>query len=335
MDTVAKLLEKKIKPRAEKIDTDRRAVKKAIKAFGRKKLLAVRVPGTYGGLDLPARDYFAFLEKLQSYSGAFGFLQRQHQAAAKFISQSENVSLKKELLPRMAKGKRKVGVSVSHLRNTEHQKIIASAVEGGWSLKGEALWVSGYRIFDSLVVGFFIPDQEKEGMALIRFKQSHTLSVSKPMQTIALSSIQTVHMQLKGHHVPEPHIVTIQPSGEYKKNSTLIGVHFVNLSALALGCKRELEAIGVEQKEMFENLCLEYEECREAFLNRESDDNLHLLYATMHRIATQFCILERLTQKTSALVCPNSCERRYRELMLFGVIVPDFQTLDACLHALI
>lgn len=325
---VERFCEKKIKPKAERIDHDPRALKKGFRRLGRKKLLAVRAPVEYGGHDFNLEETFAFTELLQSYSGALGFLQRQHQAAAKFISSWASETFKAEWLPRMAKGKRSVGVSVSHLRSPETPRIIGKPSGEGYQLTGRIPWVSGYRLFDSLVVGFFIPEREEEGMALIRFQKSRTLKISKPLQTIALSSLQTVSLEFENHFVPEDQIFSLRPLGSYQKGRSLLEVHFVNLSALALGLKREYDG---EQTDHFHKLSQEYENCRREFLEREEGQNLTPIYTRMLKIATQFCDLVRFMKGTRAVICPNSIERRYRELMLFGVIALDPEIIQTLL----
>lgn len=327
-----RFLEKKIRSKADKLDINRRSLYRALRKLGRKKQLAVRVSPDYGGTGLAGRDYFEFTELLQSYSGAFGFLQRQHQAAARFIFEGGNDVLKGEWLPLMAKGKRLVGVSVSHLRDPQHPRVIAERAEDGWSLSGSVSWVSGYRLLDHLVVGFVSPEKNEEGMALIPFKRGRGLKFSKPFNTVALSSIQTVQMELKGYTVEEKSLFALKPVGSYQEASSVRAVHFVNLSALVRAFQRLMDKKGVASHLPLSDA---YAECREAFLNRSSDDELLELYARMHAIATRFCYLTRLSYKAAALICPNPVERLYRELMLFGVIISDDETLDACLEQLL
>lgn len=141
-----------------------------------------------------------------------------------------------------------------------------------------------------------------------------------------------MHLRFKEHIVPESRVFSVRPMGSYKQNLTIHEVHFVNLSALALGFKRELEG---HHNDLYTDLCSQYKNCREAFLQRTSTENLPLLYAQMHRIATEFCTLVRFMKQSVSLICPNSIERRYRELMLFGVIISDAQTREACLQQMI
>ncbi len=318
-----RLLEKKIKPKAERIDSDPRALKRGFKVLGKQKLLAQRALKKYGGHELDREGYFSYTELIQSYSGALGFFQRQHQAAARFISNSDKTALKQEWLPLMAKGKRKVGVSISHLRSPATPSIEAHPVEGGWSLSGHVSWVSGYRLFDWLVMGFVCPQEGLEGMGLLRFKKGRTFKMSRVLDTIALSSMRTLSVELKSHFLPESHVISLKPIATYGDASNPLDVQFVNLSGLALGFLREVEAPHLRDA---------YEACREAFLEKGADESL---YAEMNRIATQLSHIARFSEGTRSVVRPNPVERRCRELMLFSVILPTKNVTEACLKYLL
>lgn len=318
-----RLLEKKIKPKAERIDSDPRALHKGFKLLGKQKLLAQRSLKEYGGSELNREEYFTYTELIQSYSGALGFFQRQHQSAARIISNCEKKALKQEWLPLMAGGKRKVGVSISHLRAPSTPCIEAFPVEGGWSLKGHVSWVSGYRLFDWLIMGFFCPNEGLEGMGLLRFKKGRKLKTSKVLDTIALSSMRTLSVELKGYFLPESHVISLKPIGTFGNSSNPLDVHFVNLSALALGFLRDMEAPALRDA---------YEACREAFMEKGADE---ALYAEMNRIATQLSHTARFSEGTRLTVRPNRVERQCRELMLFGVILPTKKVTDTCLKYLL
>lgn len=320
---LSRLLEKKVKPKAEQIDYKPRALLKGFKLLGKNKLLTQKVSSEYGGHALDREAYFTYLELIQSYSGALGFFQRQHQAAAHFISQSEKTVLKHEWLPLMVKGKRRVGVSVSHLRVPEAPKVEATPTEGGWSLKGRVPWVSGYRLFDWIVMGFFCPKEGTEGMGLIPFKRGRSLKVSKALRTIALSSIQTVTIDLKETFLAKEDVISIKPIGTYGRESNSLSIQFVNFSALALAFLRDVQSPPLQAA---------YEACRQRFLEEGVDVNL---YAEMNRIATQLSHIARFKMGSQGVICPNSVERRCRELMLFSVILPSKEIIDACLNSLL
>ncbi len=319
---LTRLLEKKIKPKAEMIDADPRALLKGFKLLGKHKLLAMRALKEYGGHDLDPEAYFTYTESIHSYSGALGFFQRQHQAAARFVSCSDKIALKQEWLSLMAKGKRRVGVSISHLRAPATPCVEAVPTEGGWSLRGHISWVSGYRLFEWLVVGFFCPDEGLEGMGLVRFKKGRTFKMSKVLDMIALSSTQTLSIELKDHFLPESRIISLKPIGAYGEASNPLNVQFVNLSAVALGFLRDIDAPALHAA---------YETCRETFLAKGADESL---YAEMNRIATHLSYIARFQWGTRSVICPNAVERRCRELMLFSVILPSRKITEACLKSL-
>ncbi|NGX61017.1 MAG: hypothetical protein K940chlam9_00495 [Chlamydiae bacterium] len=317
---------KKIVPRGEKLDYDPKYLKKLFKKLGRQKLLALRAPREYGGRAFSREEYFHVTELLQSYSGAFGFFQRQHQAAAHWIAESEREDLKELWLPLMAKGSRKVGVSISLLRDPSFSALEGSWGEGGVFLKGVMKWVSGYRLFDHLVLGFFLPEEKREGMAIIPFQKTRKSKISCPLPILALSSLQTVSIDLRDYFVSEENILFFSPEGTFAKRATAVESHFVSLSALALAFSRE-----VENSDLFDA----YLTCREAFLQRTSEKEALPLYVEMNQIATSYAHHARYSWGSRMLICPNPIERRIRELLLFSMVLADPATKEALLEGLL
>lgn len=317
------LFTKKIAPKAELIDLDSKALIKGFKVLGRNQLLGRRVPKQWGGAAANREEYFTYTEQIQSYSGALGFFQRQHQAAARFIGGSACLELKDTWLKPMIKGKRKVGVSVSHLRNPRAPCVEARRTDGGWFLNGVVPWVSGYRLFDSLVMGFFCPDEGLEGMGLIAFKKSRAFKPHPIISTVALSSVNTLTVELKELFVPEQSIISLSQMGTYAETSDALNVQYVNLSAVALGFLRHVDHPHLHDA---------YHACRRTYLDKGADVQL---YAEINKIATHLSHIARFMGGVRAVICPNEVERRCRELMLFSVILPQKPLLETCLDKLL
>ncbi len=315
--------ERKIKPLAESMDDSPRKLRRGFKLLGKQSWLAQRIPKNFGGLEANARDYFEYTELVQSYSGALGFFQRQHQAAGRFLCQSENAALKEATLCQLPRGKWSCGVSLSHLRMPHAPCILASRRLGGWNLSGQVSWVSGYKLFDSLVVGFFCPSEGLEGMGLLRFKKSRSLHFSKPLKTVAMRSIQTVSMRLKDFFLEEKDLLSLMPIGHFAETYSALNIQFVNLSALARAFLRGVEAPRLEQ---------DYLRCRQTFLKEGCDATL---YGEMARIATLLSLVEKYHSGIQSVIAPNPVERRARELLLFSLILPEKRLLDQSLKRIV
>jgi len=330
MNHLEVICEKFIKPKADVMDKSLEALKHGFNLLVAEGFGALRVPKELGGKGSTDEEYFNFNETLQSYSNAVGFLLRQQQTASRLIANTSNQELK-EFLAKVVAGETSVGVSVSHLRELERPKLIGRKVSDAVLLTGKVPWASGYRIFDFLVVGFFVPETEEEGLALIPFTQSSSLAIGTPIQTIALSSLQNVNLNYDNHKVNSTQLLEMNPLGTFASASTIAAIQFVNLSALARALTRELK--GTEPP-AFEKLYHEYTSTRSAFLKTVSNQGVHSCYATMNRIVADLLILARYQSGTQGVKVPSLIERYAREHMLFSVITLNEDLKRKCLREL-
>lgn len=136
-------------------------------------------------------------ERLSQASGALAFLAVQHQSAAMLLSRSPNPHLQ-EALEAVTRGKLGLGVAFAHLRRNPCP-LRAEAGPEGYRLMGVAPWVTGWGIFDRLVVAAELPDR-RILYGLVPFQSTDrgphgSLTCSPPFALAALGSTQTVSVQ--------------------------------------------------------------------------------------------------------------------------------------------
>ena len=142
----------RVAPIAHRIDGESALLFEAFEAMGHLGLLTPKAPERLGGKGFNTQQFWQFQSLMARYSGALAFLQTQHQSAASFLLTSGNKALKRDYLPAMATGEKRVGVGFSQLRRRP-SPLQAQPVDDGYLLSGEVPWVSGAGLFDEFVGG--------------------------------------------------------------------------------------------------------------------------------------------------------------------------------------
>ena len=82
-------LRETVAPRAQEIDQSIDAMRETLAAMCDQGLMALKRPEAYGGPDMPESEFRVFQVESARASGAFAFLQTQHQSAIDFRLQSK------------------------------------------------------------------------------------------------------------------------------------------------------------------------------------------------------------------------------------------------------
>jgi len=213
-------LQESVAPLASEMDSDSEVLRDALKGMGDRFLLALRVPKSWGGIQVSEETYRRFQELVPRYSGALAFLQTQHQSAAEFLTNSENESLKQQYLPYMGNGQVLLGIGFSHLRRKGDPLVKAMPVAGGYQLTGEVPWVTGFGFFQEFIVGATLAD----GRAIYGI-----------VPFIETSQENGTASTLTDWFLPQERVVFIKPAGAIHENDKKNVLHH---GFFALGCAR-------------------------------------------------------------------------------------------------
>jgi len=242
-------LQHEVRERATAIDEGTKPLGEVMDTLCERGWMALRLGPEWGGPGLSDNDFRDFQMEAARYSGAFAFLQTQHQSAAVMIARSENEALKADILPKMVDGRRLVGVGFSQLRRSGPPIMRATAVDGGYLLEGHVPWVTGYGYYPEFLIGAQLPDGRAVfGLVPLALRDQNDIvragnytPVSKevqttaPMQLAAMGTANTVTLDIDGFFLPASDVAMIRPEGWIQRNDRLN----ITLQAnFAIGCAR-------------------------------------------------------------------------------------------------
>jgi alkylation response protein AidB-like acyl-CoA dehydrogenase len=223
---------------AELIDSDSKALTKALMELKDRSLLALRVPQKWGGVDMDAESFYEYQELTARYSGALGFLQTQHHSATSMLANSDNEMLKSRCLSAIALGELRLGVGFSHLRRSGNPAVTATPAKDGYLLSGQVAWVTGFGLFQKFIVAAVLPD-ERAVFGLLPFANVESeygaIACGEIMPLIAMNSTNTVTVTLTNWLLDESQIICLHPKDWIVENDSKNVLNFVPAT---FGCIR-------------------------------------------------------------------------------------------------
>jgi alkylation response protein AidB-like acyl-CoA dehydrogenase len=170
--------------------------------------------GFYG---LAARDdvdkttFARIVETLASGCLATTFVWLQHHSAVMAAAKSPTASVREAWFEPLRHGQRRAGVSQAGVRPGP-SALVARRVAGGYLLDGEAPWVTGWGMIDTLRVA--ARDGDTIVWALIDTAPEPTLGVT-PLDMVAVQASGTVHLRFDGHFVPDERVTGTLPHSDW------------------------------------------------------------------------------------------------------------------------
>jgi len=246
---------------------------------------------------------FMLFSMLTKHSGSLAFLAIQI-LASNAIMAGANFPKREEYFAK------KCGIAINHLR-APVTVVSATECDGGYKLKGMLSWASGYKIFDTLLIGFHYDGREYEAMA--EFKSSENFRVGEVATSFVGNSMATVNIELDDFFVPFEDVVSSKLMGNYTKaKSVSKTVHFA-LYGVGVGA---VEALM--DREVKEKASKELNEIKEQFLNTEDGavmDGLRIkLFMLIQKIVTTGMVL----YGGKSILIEEQMQRYYRELIMFN-----------------
>jgi len=334
-------LKEEVRPIANELDQDPLLLRRAFDAMAERSLLALRVPAEFGGPETPEDVFREFQELIARYSGSLAFLQTQHQSAANILMKSTNQALREELLPKLVKGERRIGLGFSQLRRPGEPIMKAFEGQGGYRLSGHAPWVTGQGFFDSWLVGAQLPDGSAV-FGLTPFAAEAGITFSEPMKLAAFQSGQTVTCDLDDWLLAEDQVVFVKRPGWIQTNDM---INITLQGWFALGCARAGLDVMEEAwrrrrsdsiRTALDALEAERMACREA-LTRPCDPE-------PERLKARAWVIDLAVRCAHAAVVASSgasnslghpAQRVFREALVFSVTAQTGPIMEATLARLI
>jgi alkylation response protein AidB-like acyl-CoA dehydrogenase len=166
-------------------------------------LLAVTGPPELGGVPKPAQREVA--EALAGASPDAWFVWFQHGPVVKMLSASDNQPLKDRYLPGLCRGELQGGVAWSNLR-TARPSVMATRVDGGWSLSGFQPWCTGWGLLDVVLVGGLDREHGEVVFGIVDADDPRLASAGL-LDLAAMSGTSTHAVRYEGLHLREDAVV--------------------------------------------------------------------------------------------------------------------------------
>ena len=206
-------LETEVQPKRALLNQDSDALFAMFEKMTKLGMLGVRIPNLYNGLALTADELHLFNRNLARSSAALTLLQTQHQSVQGLIAHYATDEFKHTWLPPSCTGEVRLGIGFSHLHQIEYPPVTAREYSGHFVVNGPIRYATGYSVFNWLVLGFIIDNEEF--MALIPFEEQDGLEIGDKMSLIAADSTQTICFNLTDYKVLKQNIFSRNPVGTF------------------------------------------------------------------------------------------------------------------------
>ena len=210
-------------------------------------LLGLTLPKIWGGLEASGKAQREVTELLAANCGVTTFIQAQHHGPSRMILSCPNESLKRALLPELASGRLKSGISFAHLRRPGPPILSAERVAGGYVLNGVAPWVTGWGMIGQVAFGATLPDgrfvylwspvrrddfpELFSGVEL--YQGGGEMIGSPPLPLCAMNASATAEVTLKRWYIPDAHWLS-ESDRETMQRNDRNGV--LGATSMPLGC---------------------------------------------------------------------------------------------------
>jgi hypothetical protein len=240
---------------------------------------------------------------LTKHSGTLAFLIIQILAAHNIMN--KNSYAKKEYY-----FKKKCGIAINHLRAPK-TFVRGVKVDGGYLLYGDLTWASGYRIFDTLLIGFHDGDFEVEAMA--PFLQNDGFDVGEPDDTFVGYGLNTVNITLKDFFVSDEDIVSSNKKGNYTQNKSASKT--VHMCLYSLGYNALENLLDSELQNYLTNeLC----DIKNRFMSSSDIDELDQLRIKLFTLVHQGITTAMILNGGKSILLSEQLQRAYKELLMFN-----------------
>ena len=246
---------------------------------------------------------FVLFSTLTKYSGSLAFLAIQI-LAANAIMLGNSFTKREEYF------RKKCGIAINHLR-APVTVVSATKCKDGFRLNGTLSWASGYRIFDTLLIGFHYDGREYEVMT--PFENATGFEVGEVAQSFVGNSMATVNIELSDFFVQEEDVVSSQPMGQYTKAKSISKtIHF---ALYGLGCGA-LDAL--QDQESHDEASLRLEALKEKFLLCTDGEEMDRLRIELFYLVQNMITTGMVLNGGKSILAEENLQRYYRELIMFN-----------------
>ena len=265
-------------------------------------------PAKYGGAGVDIRTASDVRERLAGGCLTTTFVWVQHTTPVLELTTSSYADLRDALLAEMCAGRLRAGIALGGLHQGS-AGLKAEPVEGGWLVRGEAPYVTGWGLIDVLLIAALTPD-DKAVRALIDAVEGPNLA-SKRIRLIAANASSTVLLEIDDLFVPSERVTSVAP---YTPPPPHDGGGRPN-GSLALGVARRcLQLLGPSKLDAGLRACRQQ-------LDDTSDETMAEARAAAAELALRAAAALTVRSGSRSIMVEDHAQRLYREaafLLVFG-----------------
>lgn len=193
---------------AAAVDAGELPVDGHLDALARAGLYGAQAPLEAGGLGLSYAEVCQVVEELASCCLASTFVWVQHfRLLAAAVGSGVPAHIRGQLLPGVVRGDIKGGVVLTGAMPGP-ARLTAGPADGGWTLAGEAPWVSGWGVVDLLMVAARAGD---DVVSMVLDARPQAGLTATELRLSAANGTRTVRLQFAGVYVPARSVVATTP----------------------------------------------------------------------------------------------------------------------------
>jgi alkylation response protein AidB-like acyl-CoA dehydrogenase len=215
--TAQRLADDVLFPLALAVDQADEVPRASLDALAAAGLYGLTTPRSCDGLEASPATAYAVIEALAGGCLTTTFVWQQHLGAARAAALA--VGPVREWATPFARGERRSGVAFAHLRRPGPPAVVAAPNgDGGWVVRGEAPWVTGWGRIDVVHTAAVCGDDVV--WSLVDATTGPSLSVER-LRLAALDASATVVMRLRDHLVPAERVTAVEPLRDWLARDAL------------------------------------------------------------------------------------------------------------------
>jgi alkylation response protein AidB-like acyl-CoA dehydrogenase len=251
------------------------------------------------------------VEELASGCLTTTFVWMQHHTALLAAAGSDRPGVAERWLEPLAAGRRRAGLAIGATVRQGPASLRATPVDGGYLLDGEAPWVTGWGLVDTLHASARTAD-DSAVWALLDARAGDTLRV-EPLDMVAVQASRTVRAVFDGHFVPDDRVTGILPPEQWTQPNP--GTLRFN-GSLSLGLSGRCARLAGDA-----GLAGQVDRCRQE-LDSADGDGMPAARAAAADLALRAAGALSVTTGSRAVLLDNPAQRLLREamfLLVFGL----------------
>ena len=239
-ETVDKIAQKEIAPRAAEIDRTLSFLWEGLNKLKEADVLGLAIPSQYGGMEMDTLSFVLVTEEIAKACASTALSFVSHSICSYIILSSGNDWQKKKYLPSMAKGER-LGAFCVHESNCGCN---ASFLETKAVLQGDEYIVNGSKIFitnaqEAEVYAVLVrtdPSKGPQGISMLLIeKGTNGFSFGKKEERMGLNGTSSRELFFQDCRVPKENLLGKEGEGLKNVTQAIIGFGFFGAAAISLG----------------------------------------------------------------------------------------------------